>query len=264
MKKVFVTYLGTENFLPGILVLDYSLKAHNPNAGLIVLVHKNISTGIISFLQENSFALKIIDEIENPYFFETDERGFSCMYTKLRVFELDEYDKIVYLDADMLVCENIESLFDKPHMSAVVAGALVPENKDWEKLNAGLLVVKPDKQLFDKLVSLITILHSEAKEDQGFLHAYYDQWPGNNELHLDHKFNVPATYLDQYCKLKDFKFSFSNETLQTENIAVIHYWGAMKPWNFDEEEISESPDTKYYQSINLWWNYFYKATENYK
>jgi len=43
------------------------------------------------------------------------------MYTKLRVFELEEFDKVVYIDADMLVCADVEELFNQPHMSAVVS-----------------------------------------------------------------------------------------------------------------------------------------------
>ncbi|MBS1599979.1 MAG: hypothetical protein JST75_17260 [Bacteroidetes bacterium] len=263
MKKVFVTYLGSANFLPGILVLRHTLKIHNPSAGLIVLVVRNIPADILSFLRDHAFPIKIIDEIENPYLLESDERGFKCMFTKLRVFELTEYDKIVYLDADMLVCENIESLFDKPHMSAVNAGALIPENSNWEKLNAGLMVVEPDKELFKKMASLIDVLPSEAKEDQGFLHSYYPLWPSQHELHLEHKFNIPAPYIDQYCNLPGFKFSFTDQNLSIENIAVIHYWGAIKPWNYDDEDINQIVETKYGQSLQLWWHYFYEATENF-
>src|SRR4051812_27489619 len=107
MKKTFVTYLGSPNFLPGLLVLSHSLKKFNPDAELLVLVLEDIDADIISVLTQNSFPIRLIKEIKNPYQFESDERGLGYLYTKLRVFELIEYNKIVFLDADMLVCDNL-------------------------------------------------------------------------------------------------------------------------------------------------------------
>jgi len=261
MKKSFVTYLGSDNFLPGVLALDYSLKKFNPHAELLVLVVENISADIILLLEKNSFQTRRIQEIKNPYQPELEERGLRCMFSKLNIFGLTEFDKIVYIDADMLVCENIDSLFDAPHMSAVIAGALVPENNNWTKLNAGLMVVEPDRNLFDDMISKIGILESEAREDQSFLHSYYAQWPSDVAFHLDQKFNIAAPYLDQYAQLPGYRFSFQNEILDIQNIAVIHYWGPKKPWNFSEEKIEEMLDSKYGQSLDLWWNYFYAAAE---
>jgi len=261
MKKSFVTYLGSDNFLPGILALDYSLKKFNPGAELLVLAVEDISPDIISLLEKNSFHIRKIQEIKNPYQPEWEERGLRCMFSKLKIFDLTEFDKVVYIDADMLVCENIVPLFDAPHMSAVIAGAVIPENSNWTKLNAGMLVVKPDRNLFDDMLSKIGTLESEAKEDQSFLHSYYPEWPGDTTLHLDQKFNIAAPYLDQYAQLPGYRFSFQNECPNIENISIIHYWGANKPWNYTEEKIEGMLDTKYGQALDLWWNYFYKAAE---
>lgn len=41
-------------------------------------------------------------------------------YTKLRLWELDEFSRIVYLDADTLVMGDITPLFHIPHAFAAV------------------------------------------------------------------------------------------------------------------------------------------------
>lgn len=87
------------------------------------------------------------------------------------MFEMTEYDKIVFIDADKFVSQNIELFFAKPHMSAVGAGSLLPENKNWEKLNSGLLVIELSMTLFEELISLINILPSSTKDDQGFFQS---------------------------------------------------------------------------------------------
>jgi len=39
---------------------------------------------------------------------------FARTYSKLRAFDLVEFDKIVFLDADTLVLRNIDELFARP------------------------------------------------------------------------------------------------------------------------------------------------------
>jgi alpha-N-acetylglucosamine transferase len=37
---------------------------------------------------------------------------YLTQYTKLRIWEFDDYDKLMYLDADTLVLQNRDHLFD--------------------------------------------------------------------------------------------------------------------------------------------------------
>lgn len=260
MKKAFVTYLGSQQFLPGVIALNESLQKFNSNIPLIILVQHDLPNEAVVFLRDNHFNIKMVDEIKRLEPSENDERDLHCVYNKLWIFALTEYDKLVYIDADMLVCENIESLFEEPHFSAVVAGALMPQNKEWVKLNSGLMVVEPDGALFNNMVSMVTELPVTYKSDQDFLHYYYPDWPAHEELHLHHRYNVPAPCIETYCALHDFFFSYADKSLLTKNISVIHYWGPYKPWDYDEETLAEMSEA-YKISIQLWWDYFEAATE---
>ena len=42
----------------------------------------------------------------------------QILWTKLRVWQLDDYDKVVMIDADMLVLKNVDELFKMPELSA--------------------------------------------------------------------------------------------------------------------------------------------------
>jgi alpha-N-acetylglucosamine transferase len=259
MKKAFVSYLANTDFLPGLVTLDYSLKMHGNSTELITMVNSSIAAEAIPVMKHFGLKAKIIGEIDHPFFIENDIWGTKYMYNKLWVFSMDEYDKVVYLDADMLICENIEVLFEKPHMSAVVAGKLLPGNEAWVALNAGLMVVEPDVMLFNDFKNKIPVLHSTNPTDQAFLHAYYEKWPDSAELHLEHKFNVPAFYLDKYCELYDFRLSFTDRLMEIKNIAVLHYWGPIKPWDYEEELVKKLCSNKYEESVKYWWHCFYKT-----
>jgi alpha-N-acetylglucosamine transferase len=253
--NAFVTYLATDAFVPGLLVLDQSLKAHKNDAPLVVMVTRMASRKVVNMLTRRGFDLRMADDILNPNKLASSQRNFSLLYTKLNVFSMTEFEKIVYLDLDMLVCDRIVGLFAKPHMSAVVAGALAAENAQWVDLNSGLMVVEPSKELFNEMFDKVSTLPSQDGSDQGFLHSFFPQWKHQSELHLDHGFNLPCGCLDQYCERPDFEFSYSDGKLVSKNIFVLHYWGVPKPWQMERGAI-QSDSARLRQAIQLWWDCF--------
>lgn len=255
MNYSFVTFLGTDNFLPGVLALNTSLKKHNKTYPLLVLTTDLVSPESIATLNRRNIKHKYVERIKNPNILKDDERNFKHMYTKLRIFELEEFDKVVYIDADMLVCCNIEELFDSLHMSAVVAGALNPVYSHWTELNAGFLVVVPDKALAEKMYALVDSTPSDDGSDQGFLHSFYSNWANDKQLHLDHKYNVPVYEIDIYSKLNYFRFNYKNGILDTD-ISIIHYWGYDKPWYHNGRSLNiRSPRVKDHAYM-LWWDVY--------
>jgi len=44
-------------------------------------------------------------------------------FSKLNIWKIVDYDKLVYLDADTIVLENIDNLFNYEELSAVLGGS---------------------------------------------------------------------------------------------------------------------------------------------
>ena len=76
-------------------------------------------------------AVKRVPPVSNPY----NVKGF----TKLHAWQLTEYERVVYIDADTLVLGGLDHLFERPEVSAV------PDVYMSGKFNSGLLVIKPSK-----------------------------------------------------------------------------------------------------------------------
>lgn len=75
------------------------------------------------------------------------------VYTKLLIVEMeDEYDRVVFLDADTLVLENIDELFDCEPFCAVMRHS--------ELLNSGVVVITPSRELYSHMHDLIGELDS--------------------------------------------------------------------------------------------------------
>lgn len=106
-KEAFVTLLTSDKYLVGVLVLVQSIKETNTAIPVVVLVTEAVSLESINQIEllstyTNSIKCRRIESIENPNPVEKigDER-WKDTYTKLRVWELTEYSKIVFFDAGL-------------------------------------------------------------------------------------------------------------------------------------------------------------------
>ena len=238
MKTAYVTVLSTDSYLPGVLVLYKSLMKTLPVHPFLTLLTTDISTTTHDALNRHNIAFSVMDkDIMNPHEgVDTEDRWYHT-YAKLGIFGLSQYDKIVYLDADMIILQNIDELFDKPHMSAVNAGGLLPENAHWIQLNSGLMVIEPSDALFKDMVSKIgKIEQAERKDnysDQGFLHAYYPDWPQHTELHLSHVYNMFDCLVAQHRESFGYwiKGMHPEGKENSKQIKIVHFIGKVKPWN---------------------------------
>ena len=156
-KCAYATVLSTDSYLPGTLALFESIKRTKPMINnFVVVVNENIKKETRDRLQEEGYIviekpkIEVSQEIKNknrilPYWNNT--------FDKFNLFDLTDFDKIVYLDSDIYVRKNIDELFDKPNMSAVIAGKSYPGNESWNELNSGLMVIEPQKGLREELIN---------------------------------------------------------------------------------------------------------------
>ena len=190
---------------------------------------------------------------------------YATVYTKLRIWELVDFKKVVYLDSDMMVLANIDELFDCPNWSAVNAGGELPQYCDWKGLNSGLLVIQPSAAVFSDMMNKIEKLKSGDWGDQGFLHAYFPRWPELNELHLPHIYNMPADFIDQYGTQLGYELP-SNGGAQTKTVKILHYWRAHRPWqipmwNLDFSMFANKP--LYFEAFCLWMRAYCEICETF-
>lgn len=224
----YVTYLGSDNYLIGILALRYQLKKYQCHYPLIVLITPNLSDETIKILDRNNISTILIDQIELSSTIISNNKkngtdNWNRTFEKLKLFSLKGYEKIVYLDADMLVLDNLDNLFKKDNLSAVISGTKYPGNENWSQtLNSGLMVIVPkvgeDKRLYD-LIGKGDM--KDAGGDQGVIHVAYPDWPKNKKLHLGEEYNLLAPYESYY---------LAKGIVEYKSLKVIHYIGLRKPW----------------------------------
>lgn len=98
-------------------------------------------------------------------------------FCKLRLWEMEEFDRVVFIDADAIVVRDISKLFGYPQFSA--APNLYEELVDMHRMNSGVFVAEPSKRTFE---NMLAVLDQPGKfwrrTDQTFLESYYPDWHG--------------------------------------------------------------------------------------
>ncbi|MBB1080296.1 hypothetical protein H5S09_02390 [Limosilactobacillus sp. STM2_1] len=220
----YLTLLNSSNYLKGTLALNYMLKKNDSKYPLTVLTTDNIDNNVIGILDNYNIKHMKIPDVNVEITNNDNLSYWKNTFSKLFVFGMIKFDKIVFLDSDMFVKQNIDELFEKDNLTAVSAGRKFPGNSNWINLNSGIMVIVPkegeDKRLFNLMNNLIESKKLNNIGDQDVLHIAYPNWCKCPSLHLGEEYNTFASYEGFYLSRKLVKLP----------IKVIHYVGKAKPW----------------------------------
>ena len=105
---------STNEYVRGAITVARALKRVKTHYPLVVLYTSAVSSDAQELLSKAGCLLKPIEPIHPPgkvtYFAER----FVETWTKLAVWNQDEYDRAVLLDADMLPLQNMDELMTLP------------------------------------------------------------------------------------------------------------------------------------------------------
>lgn len=211
-KKAWVTYLCDNTFLEGVICLKKSLLLVNSKFELACMITEDVSQQTIEELELHKIKTIHVDKIFTKRNKGIKDRYFQnswMMFTKINLWALSDYDQLVYLDADVLVLQNSDSLFDINNNFCAV------KDPGYNGINAGVMILKPNKETFHEMKSLIdSELYDNTYSDQSFTNWFYTIYK-KDILYLPYNYNVlqKRTSYEQFCK----------------HISIFHYNG-QKPW----------------------------------
>ncbi|KAE9598124.1 hypothetical protein Lal_00003963 [Lupinus albus] len=207
-KVAYVTILhSSEAYVCGAIALAQSiLKFNHLHHDLLLLVDHSITPKSIRGLKAAGWKIKKIEPILNPFAKNGSYNEWN--YSKLRIWQLTMYDKIIFLDADVLIIKNIEMLFFYPQLSASL-------DDDHKRFNSGFMIIEPSQCMFEKLMQKMNKVHSYNGSEQGFLNEVFTLW---------HRLSWKVNYLKHFERQR---MKEKNEI--AKDVYAIHYLG-LKPW----------------------------------
>ncbi|KAG2567405.1 inositol phosphorylceramide glucuronosyltransferase 1-like isoform X2 [Panicum virgatum] len=225
-EEAYVTLLYGDEFVLGVRVLGKSLRDTGTRRDMVVLVSDGVSEYSRKLLQADGWIVNRITLLANPN--QVRPKRFWGVYTKLKIFNMTSYKKVVYLDADTIVVKSIEDLFK--------CGKFCGNLKHSERMNSGVMVVEPSETLFNDMIDKVGRLPSYTGGDQGFLNSYYPDFPNSRVYEPDSPL-TPEPETQRLSTLYNADvglYMLANKWMVDEKeLRVIHYTlGPLKPWDW--------------------------------
>jgi glycogenin len=220
MKKAYVTTLTHgDAYAPGVEALGRSLRATGTAEAMVLMVTADVPRHARTRLAAQGWALHEIAPVQNPTpAHQQLFPRFDKVFTKLRTWELDAFDKVVLLDADMVVLQNLDDLFDRPELAAA------PDFLRPDRFNSGLMVLEPSREKLARMLRELAQAPSYDGGDQGFLNGFFGDWySGPGDRRLPTWYNLPSF-------IYQFMHGHSSLRAEVEREAKIIHYLVQKPW----------------------------------
>lgn len=244
--------------MPGLLTLEYSLRKVNSKYHLIVLYTDTFEAEGHRALDQRGIYKQRIEYLlpKSHKDYAQDVRFYDC-WSKLQPFSLTQFERVVQLDSDMVVLQNMDELmtlpmdnetavfaashacvcnpYRKPHYPAnwteenCVYTATKPFRDDDTAgpaasaglgiCNGGLQVVNPSKESYDRIVNALQNPQMTDNYDFADQSLLSDVFEGRW---------YPLSY--KYNALKTLK-SIHSDIWDDHEVKNIHYILNPKPWD---------------------------------
>ncbi|KAG5232481.1 UDP-glucuronate:xylan alpha-glucuronosyltransferase [Salix suchowensis] len=157
---------SSEAYVCGAIALAQSIIQKNSTRDLVLLHDSSLSPQSLVGLRSAGWKTKLIQPIRSPFARKNSYNEWN--YSKLRLWQLTDYDKVIFIDADLIVLRNIDKFFAYPQLSAAP--------NDGVLFNSGIMVIEPSTCLFEEMMSKRDKLFSYNGGDQGFLNEVFTWW----------------------------------------------------------------------------------------
>ncbi|WYZ38835.1 hypothetical protein EsH8_III_000749 [Colletotrichum jinshuiense] len=197
--------------------------------------------------------------------------------TKVQLWSLTRFRRVLYLDADTLVLSNLDHLFGLPE---AVYFAASPEIGFPDCFNSGVMLLRPDAATHAELARFAAQTDSFDGGDQGLLNVFFGDGTRNHPSRLllgkprdaggpadgtaagaggaeRNWFRLSFTYNMEMHKV--YRFYIPAAMRYKDDHKVLHFIGKDKPWHFDEGRVEVPADGGAYQQfyadmVGKWWD----------
>lgn len=213
-REAYATILHSAHvYVCGAIAAAQSIRMSGSTRDLVILVDETISVYHRSGLEEAGWKIRTIKRIRNP---KAEKDAYNeWNYSKFRLWQLTDYDKIIFIDADLLTLRNIDLLFSMPEISAT--------GNNGTLFNSGVMVIEPSLCTFQLLMDHINEIESYNGGDQGYLNEIFTWW---------HRIPKHMNFLKHFWIGDEEEVKQKKTSLFGANppiLYVLHYLGN-KPW----------------------------------
>lgn len=182
-RYAITSSVQTASFTAMALMLGYSIQKHNDlkamDAELVLLIREDEEDGVTAEnrtrLEKAGWKIRVAEELT---FDGVDNSAIRSHHrhnlNKLHLWTWTEYERILFIDADVVCHGSLEELWQMPGDFAAAPDVwwdVITDNK----FNSGVIVFRPSVETFHDMIVKVSdpAYHQPSDADQAFLNAYY-------------------------------------------------------------------------------------------
>jgi lipopolysaccharide biosynthesis glycosyltransferase len=269
MNRIHCVFSTDDNFCQHLAATLASLLVNNKQ----YLFHLHVVAGDVSEVNRRKIR-SLVETFGNAElsFYEFDEKPYQHLridghirlasYFRLFLPQIlpDDLDKVIYLDADVIVRGDVAELWKMDLGTSYIAGAFDPYSEgsvlrlglplSHKYINAGVLVVNLHLWREENLVRRFI----QYAEDNSDILTFHDQDTLNGvcngritDLSLRWNFQAKTKKLD----LKNSDLSEQSVEEIMNDIRIVHFTTQKKPWNY-RDDVKYEHEYLYYLSLGDW------------
>jgi len=259
---------ASPGYVLGALVLGQAIRRRGSKHDL-VLMHTDELPASSRRLLSQVWSLKPVQYITaDANLFHTMGTRFDGVFTKLHALGLVEYTKVLMLDLDLAILQNVDELFELPAPAALhrggtslphgsridgrrfFAGETLDEGSGayvWGQcggINAGVMLLEPSLELHQRALQEVSLtVHPEripgAGPEQDYLSRLFaPSWTHISVIYnyqLHHVFFALENLVAHIVSGEADENPWTPERIEldTEDIHIVHFSGEVKMWDRD-------------------------------
>lgn len=184
-----------------------------------------------------------------------------CLYKFAIIDKLKQYDKVLYLDADMVINGDLSELYNIDLKNNYVGAVFNIFYYIYKKELASMLKIPDLESYFNAGVMLMNTKKMREDNLVKELEKYIGQFEGSVDQHIFNKvcygkiLNIPPKYnatikYQELYKLPEAEAFYTKKEISEaiDNPVILHYTGELKPWKYSNLQLSWK-----------WFKYFLKS-----
>lgn len=176
--------LRYRNYIYDVMISTYNMRRDGSTADIIVMVQMSSQSSVDALPEEDDRLLKAMG-IQVKYIEKAvDESFYRIMLDKFRILSLTEYDRIIYMDSDVMATKSLDYLFTLSIEGVLKRNVILAGSS--EPANGGLFLLSPSQGAMERVLQLI-----REKEERG-AQLPYPHW--DNTTGWGHPFEKGEAY----------------------------------------------------------------------
>ena len=195
-RHAYVTLVTNADYALGAKALLRSIRLTGTEADIVVLMTGAVAVADAAPLAELGARLVTVDLLPTSDAFNAAHardriHGLAPFtkgekppfhtpldnFAKLRLWQMEEYDSVVFIDADALMLANCDRLFAYPEFCA--APNVYESLGDFHRMNSGVFTARPSADTFARMLAALDAPGAFwRRTDQSFLQHFFPDWHG--------------------------------------------------------------------------------------